>query len=92
MSHSAHDASSVFDGRQLCYDEQSMADISEELARRDRFLRARRMQMTPEQRMAQMQRMQAAAWTVLKNSPNGYAHFMARNFKARAVDVDINVT
>jgi len=63
-----------------------MEDIAEELARRDRFLRNRRMQMTPEQRMEQMWRMQAQAWAILKKSPKGYAHFMARNFKARAID------
>ena len=64
-----------------------MEDIAEELARRDRFLRHRALAMTPEQRMAEMQRLQEQAFALLKQSPKGYAHFMARNFKKRAVEV-----
>jgi len=64
-----------------------MDDVAEQLARRDRFLRHQQMQMTPEQRMAEMQRLQEQAFALLKQSPKGYAHFIARNFKKRAVEV-----
>ena len=45
------------------------------------------MQMTTEQRMARMQQLQEHAFAVLRQSPKGYAHFMARNFKKRAIKV-----
>lgn len=62
-----------------------MEDISEQLARRDHFRRMISWQKTPEQRMAEMARMQQAAWEMLRRSPEGYAHFLRRNFKARAI-------
>ena len=64
-----------------------MEDIAEQLAIRDRFMRRQQLQMTPEERIARMQQMQAMAWQTLGNSPRGYAHFMSRNFKKRAIDV-----
>jgi hypothetical protein len=67
--------------------EDRKEDIAEQLALRDRFLRNRRLRMTPEQRMEEMHRLQTQAWATLKMSPKGYAHFMARNFKTRAIDV-----
>jgi hypothetical protein len=62
-----------------------MEDIAEQLARRDRLRRHLAMRKTPEQRMAQMDRMQKQAWAVLRSNPEGYAHFLKRNYKARSV-------
>ena len=39
-----------------------MDDISEQLARRDRFRRQRMLEMTGEQRIAEMQKLQARAF------------------------------
>jgi hypothetical protein len=64
-----------------------MDDIAEQLARRDRVRRHMAMQKTPEQRMADMDRMQKQAWAVMRSNPEGYAHFLRRNYKARAIDV-----
>jgi hypothetical protein len=64
----------------------SMDDIAEQLAIRDRFLRRRQAAMTPVERLVRMQELQAQAWEILRNSPEGYANFIRRNFRKRAVD------
>jgi phenylacetate-coenzyme A ligase PaaK-like adenylate-forming protein len=64
-----------------------MDDITEQFARRDRFRRKMQWLKTPSQRMADMARLQQNSWRVLKNSPAGYARFLRRNFKARAIEV-----
>lgn len=56
-------------------------------SRRDRVRRHLEMKKTPEERMADMARRQKQAWAVLRNSPDGYARFMRRNYKARAIQV-----
>jgi hypothetical protein len=65
----------------------SMEDVSEEFARRDRVRRYLAQKKTPEQRMEEMARRQAQAWEILRNSPEGYARFLRRNFRARAIQV-----
>jgi len=62
-------------------------DIGEELARRDRVRRYLAQKTSPEQRMEEMARRQARAWEILRNSPEGYARFLRRNFRARAIQV-----
>jgi len=62
-----------------------MDDISAQLAVRDRYRRRIALQKTPEQRMADMARLQKAAWDMLQSSPEGYARFLRRNYKARAI-------
>ena len=64
-----------------------MDDLAEQFARRDRLRRAMAPRKTPEQRMADMAALQRRCWEVLRNSLQGYAHFLRRNFKARAIDV-----
>jgi len=44
--------------------------------------------LTYEQRLEEMGRLQRATWELLRANPEGYAHFLRRNFKARAVDVN----
>jgi hypothetical protein len=65
----------------------AMDDLAEQLARRDRLRRALALQKTPEQRMEEMDILQKSMWETLMRSPEGYAHFLRRNFKARAIDV-----
>jgi hypothetical protein len=60
-------------------------DIARQLAARDRLRRKLSLQKTPAQRMHDLAKLQAAAWAELRSSPNGYAHFLRRNFKARSV-------
>lgn len=67
-----------------------MDDISDQLAARDRFRRAVYARQSPAERMEAMRRLQRMTWRVLQSSPNGYAHFLRRNFRARAVDVPVN--
>jgi hypothetical protein len=64
-----------------------MNEIDEQLARRDRFLRHRWASLTPAQRFQEMMDLQQSTWDLLRSSPEGYAHFLRRNFKARAIDV-----
>jgi hypothetical protein len=63
-----------------------MDDIAEQLAIRDRFLRNRWKQLSLEQRIAEMYRLQKRSWDLLRSSPTGYAAFMRRNMKQRAID------
>lgn len=65
------------------------SEIAEKLAARDRLRRKVALAKTPEQRMADMARMQRAMWQTLRGSPEGYRHFLRRNFKARAISAPI---
>lgn len=69
------------------YNRRIVDDIAEQFSRRDRFRRKLALQKTPAQRMADMARRQQMMWATLQRSPNGYAHFLRRNFKARAISV-----
>jgi hypothetical protein len=70
-----------------------MSDPSEQLVRRDRLRRKLAEQATPEERVRDLARLQEATWAILRSSPAGYAHFLRRNFKARAIEVrDPNAT
>jgi hypothetical protein len=62
-----------------------MNDLKEQFAFRDAFRRRHALRMTPAQRLAAMAQLQNSAWELLRRSPAGYAHFIRRNFKARAV-------
>ena len=64
-----------------------MQDITEQLARRDRFRRALALAKTPEQRMEDMAKLQERMWATLTSSPDGYAHFLRRNFRKRAIPI-----
>jgi hypothetical protein len=63
----------------------AMDDIAQQLARRDRVRRHYWQSLTHEQRLDEMSRLQARAWAILRSNPDGYAHFMRRNMKARAI-------
>jgi hypothetical protein len=64
-----------------------MDDLSKKLAARDRLRRKLARQTTYAQRLAAMARFQEAACEILRRSPEGYAHFLRRNFRARAIPV-----
>ena len=64
-----------------------MEDVSEQLALRDRWRRELWRRKTPQQRMRDMARLQESMWATLRRSPDGYAHFLRRNSKARAIPV-----
>ena len=64
-----------------------MDDLVEQLARRDRYRRELAKRMTPGERMAAFEALEEHAWEVLRSNPAGYAWFMRRNFKARAIRV-----
>jgi hypothetical protein len=66
------------------------AEIAERLAARDQLRRKLALAKTPEQRMADMARMQQAMWETMRRSPEGYRHFLRRNFKARAISAPIS--
>ena len=65
-----------------------MDDIAEQLQRRDRYLKHSARQLTPEQRLQRMAELQAHAWQVLQQNPEGLARFWRRNFRRRAVRHD----
>jgi hypothetical protein len=64
-----------------------MDEIGEQLAARDRYRRRMALQKTPEERMADMAQLQKAMWARLQSSPEGYTHFLRRNYKARAIPI-----
>jgi len=55
-----------------------------ELAARDRYMRQKMWQMTPRERLAAMARLMEQSRALLEKNPTATAHFMRRNFKARA--------
>jgi hypothetical protein len=70
-----------------------MRDPAQQLISRDRLRRKLAEQATPEERVRELARLQEATWAILRSSPAGYAHFLRRNFKARAIEVrDSNAT
>lgn len=71
----------------LMYNMFKMDDLAEQFARRDRLRRKLALEKTPEQRMRDMARLQERMWATLRSSPDGYAHFLRRNYKARAIKV-----
>ncbi len=62
-------------------------DLSEQLARRDRLRKHLAAQATPSERLRDMARLQQRSWDLLRMNPEGYAHFIRRNFKARVIPV-----
>jgi hypothetical protein len=64
-----------------------MDDPAEQLKIRDSLRKKLVQQATPEERLRDMMRLQQMTWDLLRQSPEGYAHFMRRNFKARAIPV-----
>jgi hypothetical protein len=64
-----------------------MNDPASQLVIRDRFRKKLAARATPEERMGAMARLQEAMWATFRTSPEGYAHFLKRNFKARAITV-----
>jgi len=52
---------------------------------RDRHARLRMRAATPAERLVAMRRLLEASWAVLRQNPEGLAHFRRRNFKARAL-------
>ena len=64
-------------------------ETAAQLAARDRLRRKLALRKTPAQRVADMARLQEAMWATLRRSPEGYRHFLRRNFKARAISAPI---
>ncbi|HUB25426.1 MAG TPA: hypothetical protein VL992_08340 [Tepidisphaeraceae bacterium] len=63
------------------------ADIEAQLARRDAYRRKLAMLKTPQERMRDMAKLQERMWAILRSNPEGYAHFLRRNHKARAISI-----
>ncbi|HZL34111.1 MAG TPA: hypothetical protein VFC78_02300 [Tepidisphaeraceae bacterium] len=64
-----------------------MDDIPEQLARRDRLRKYVAARKTPAECVRAMDLLQETSWRLLRQNPAGYAHFLRRNFKARAIQV-----
>jgi hypothetical protein len=64
-----------------------MDNIQEQFSLRDRMRKRLSARKTPSQRLREMARRQQLAEGMLRRSPEGYARFLRRNFKARAIDV-----
>jgi hypothetical protein len=65
-----------------------MDGIAEQLARRDRLRRHLRSRESYEQRWRACLELQERTWRYLRPSPEGWAHFIRRNYRARAVRPD----
>jgi hypothetical protein len=64
-----------------------MDDVSRQTLLRDRLRRKLAAAQTPRQRLEEMARLQEATWRMLRANPSGYARFLRRNYKARAIQV-----
>ena len=54
---------------------------------RDRHAAAASRARSPEERLQAMQDLIARSWAMLEANPEGLAHFLRRNYKARAIAV-----
>ncbi len=61
--------------------------ISQAIRRRSEYARRVGDARTPGQRLADFARIQQVAFSILRASPNGYHHFVRRNYRARRVEV-----
>ena len=69
------------------YNPKSMDDMAEQFARRDRYRRKLAWAKTPEQRMTEFFERQARAAERMRQNPEGYAWFLRRNYKKRAIHI-----
>jgi hypothetical protein len=60
-------------------------EIERQLAIRDNYRRKLAWAKTPEQRMSEMRELQKAAFETLRQNPEGYAHFLQRNYQKRSI-------
>jgi len=65
----------------------SGADLAVLLAARTRHQQRRNLMLTPQERMAAMQKLIDRSWAVLQANPAALAHFRARNHRKRAIAV-----
>ena len=63
------------------------ADLPALLAARARHQQRRNLMLTPQERMAAMQKLIDQSWAVLQAKPKALAHFRARNHHKRAIAV-----
>ena len=61
--------------------------VDEALERRSRYLRAVREKRSVDERLAEFAKLQQASFRLLRESPDGYRHFLCRNMASRRVEV-----
>jgi dipeptidase len=64
-----------------------MTDITQMLKRREELQRRKDLQASPEEQMEQLAAIQSATLELLRSSPEGYQHFLRRNYKSRRAEV-----
>lgn len=69
-------------------DGEERLSMRAELAARDHYMRHKMWQMTPRERLVAMARLMDQSRALLEKNPAAMAHFMRRNFKARATRAD----
>jgi len=69
-----------------------MDNLTEQFSLRDRMRKRMWAQKTPSQRLHDMARRQQLALELLRQSPEGYARFLRRNFRARALNGPTDTT
>lgn len=62
-------------------------DLYEQAQRRAKYVARRRAGQTPAERLALLAGLQAASFRLLRSSPQGYEHFLRRNFHSRRAEV-----
>lgn len=62
-------------------------DISSAIEARRRFERRLRSSESPEQRLARFVRLQRRSFELLHASPDGFQHFLRRNYRSRRAEV-----
>ncbi len=62
-------------------------DIAAAVQKRKQFERRLRSSETPEERLARFAELQRRCFAILEASPEGYRHFLRRNFHCRRAEV-----
>jgi hypothetical protein len=63
-----------------------MEDLATQLSARNHLMRHMARLLTPEQRIARCRQMHEWGMRQLRNNPDGWARFIRRNLRKRAVD------
>lgn len=67
-----------------------MEPVERQLTIRDRYRRKLMARLTPAERIARWEKLQQAWFAELHRSPDGYRHFLQRNYRKRAVAITEN--
>ena len=62
-------------------------EIQDAIERRDRYRRRYELRRSPGERLAAFYELQQTAFALLRASPEGYQHFLRRNYASRRTEI-----